>query len=146
MTGLHNVVSLAAGGEDTCAVLKTGSVQCWGDNSSGQLGDGTTNTRTSPVRVSGISNAISVATGRVFSCAVLRSGSIKCWGDNGTGALGDGSADGPSTCQDADPCSLTPMTVAGINNATAVSAGNARRAPCFAPGRSNAGATRRMEP
>ena len=76
-------------------MLSNGSVQCWGYNSSGQLGDGTTTTRLTPVTVSGIAdidiaNAVAVSAGDRHTCALLSNGSIQCWGHNFVGQLGDG--------------------------------------------------------
>ncbi len=53
--------SITAGYRHTCAVLSGGSVQCWGDNEFGQLGDGSTTNSSTPVTVSGITNATAVA-------------------------------------------------------------------------------------
>ncbi|MEM5880180.1 MAG: hypothetical protein QXQ16_02740, partial [Candidatus Aenigmatarchaeota archaeon] len=67
-----------------------GSIACWGDNMYGQLGDGTTTSKSTPVLVQGIDNAVSVAAGEAHTCALLSNGSIACWGRNGRGQLGDG--------------------------------------------------------
>jgi alpha-tubulin suppressor-like RCC1 family protein len=85
-----SAVSLSAGGSHTCALLSDGSVVCWGANSNGQLGDGTTDRALVPVAAQGVSNAASVGTGPLHTCAVLGDGTAKCWGDNRRGALGRG--------------------------------------------------------
>jgi alpha-tubulin suppressor-like RCC1 family protein len=78
-------VSLAAGDEHTCAILDNGSVKCWGDNSYGQLGDGSYTSSGSPRLVSNLSQgrtAVSIQAGATHTCAVLDNGSIQCWGNN----------------------------------------------------------------
>ena len=80
-------------GGNTCAILDNNSLKCWGDNGNGQLGDGSTTNRSSPV-------AVNLGDGRTAkevildsgnTCAILDDNSLKCWGDNGNGQLGDGS-------------------------------------------------------
>ena len=86
---------IAAGDYFSCAILQSGEVRCWGDDSGGQLGDGGSGTQNAPVSVSGIDGvsqkAIAIATGASHSCAILQSGQVLCWGDNSYGQLGDGS-------------------------------------------------------
>jgi len=72
-------------------VLTGGTVQCWGFNGYGQLGDSTTASSSTPVTVSGISNASAVAAGFLHTCAVLTGGTVQCWGYNAQGELGNGS-------------------------------------------------------
>ena len=48
---MTNVVEIAPGYRHTCALLDNDTVQCWGQNNQGQLGDGTTNSRTTPAEV-----------------------------------------------------------------------------------------------
>ena len=82
--------SIALGGLHSCALLTGGKVKCWGINSVGQLGDGTTTQRYTPVEVSGMTNAQSIALGSWHSCALLTNRKVKCWGGNSNGQLGDG--------------------------------------------------------
>jgi alpha-tubulin suppressor-like RCC1 family protein len=112
--GITSATAVAAGGWHTCAVLRSGSVQCWGLNDYGQLGNGATSNSLVPVEVSGITNARSVASNTHHSCAVLRSGSVQCWGYNYNGQLGDGTTAN----------SLVPVTVSGITNAEAIATGS----------------------
>ncbi len=79
------------GSGHTCAVLNTGSVNCWGFNHSGQLGRGSTGgPALTAYAVEGISNAVQVVTGESHSCALLQTGTVACWGDNTFGQLGIG--------------------------------------------------------
>jgi alpha-tubulin suppressor-like RCC1 family protein len=112
--GGGNLGTVSAGGAHTCAVLFDGTAKCWGDNWAGQLGDGTTAQKTSPVPVSGMTNAVQIDVGGYHSCAILSGGALKCWGYNSMGQLGIGSAD-------YNPHS-TPLAVSGITNAVQVSA------------------------
>ena len=64
---------------------------CWGVNSSGQLGDGTTTDSPVPVQVSGhATDWATVTAGGDHTCAEKTGGTVWCWGDNGNGELGDG--------------------------------------------------------
>ena len=88
----RNAVDISAGSYHTCTLLDDGSIRCWGSNAFGQLGDGTTIERTTPITVnlgSGVS-AIGVSSGESHTCAVLTDNRVKCWGLNINGQLGDG--------------------------------------------------------
>lgn len=97
-------VSISASSGHACAALTNGRAYCWGRNSSGQLGDGTTTSRTEPVPVDPVTGLVRlVATGRNHSCAINHAGAVLCWGSNNFGQLG-GAPGGVG---------LTPVVVAG---------------------------------
>ena len=106
-----DVIAVTAGDGHTCAVTRAGAVWCWGDNRAGQLGDGTTTTRPTPVAVSGLGDSVvvAVAAGWGHTCAVTSAGAVLCWGSNADGQLGDG------TTTDR----LTPVVVSGLGNGAA---------------------------
>jgi alpha-tubulin suppressor-like RCC1 family protein len=81
--------AISAGGSHTCALLSDKTVQCWGENSSGQLGNNSTTNATTPVIVADITTAIAVSTGGSHTCALLSTGVSKCWGANNFGQLGN---------------------------------------------------------
>ena len=78
----------------SCAITAYGDAYCWGLNNAGQLGDGTTIDRSSPVAVSGglKFSAATFAVGAGHACALTSDGSAYCWGRNDFGQLGDGTA------------------------------------------------------
>lgn len=92
LPGLTNVASLALGAYDFgCAVLKSGTVSCFGANNVGQLGNGTTNSSTTPVAVSGLTNVVRLSAGGYHACALKSDGTLWCWGGNDSGQVGNGS-------------------------------------------------------
>jgi alpha-tubulin suppressor-like RCC1 family protein len=104
---LSNVEAIAAGNVHTCAKV-AGGMKCWGYNSNGQLGDGTSGTdRLTPVDVSGLSSGVqSITAGSIHTCAKIAGGGMKCWGYNSFGQLGDGTSGTDR---------LTPVYVLGID-------------------------------
>jgi hypothetical protein len=97
----------------TCVLRESGDVVCWGENGYGQLGDGTTDSRTTPAPVVGLTGVVAVSTGGVQTCAVTSSGAVWCWGANAVGALGDGTG----------MSSSVPVRVSGISTASDVTCG-----------------------
>lgn len=87
--------AIAPGYAHTCGLLESGGVQCWGVNSGGRLGDGTTTSfRVTPGYVDGLSaGVVSLASGSFHTCALTDQGGVKCWGDNLFGHIGDGTTE-----------------------------------------------------
>ena len=84
---------VAGGFSHSCAILEFKTVECWGRNNMGQLGDGTRNSIDIANTVEGITTAIDVGAGDYHSCAILEGGQVKCWGWNEMGQLGAGLTD-----------------------------------------------------
>lgn len=74
-----------------CALRMDGAVRCWGSNYSGELGDASFISRTTPIEPLGLgSGVVQVVAGDGNTCAALQDGSARCWGDNFFGQLGNG--------------------------------------------------------
>jgi len=113
VAGMTGAVSISAGATFTCAVLADRTVKCWGDNSTGQLGNGTEIASALPLPVLNLMGVTSLSTGYGYACAVVSGGTAKCWGDNSSGQLGD-----QSTTQ-----SSIPVEVKGLTGIAEIAAG-----------------------
>jgi alpha-tubulin suppressor-like RCC1 family protein len=106
--------AISAGDYHTCALLLDGTIKCWGNGSSGQLGIGTTPIRSAPATVLGLGQAaVAVSAGVAHTCALLQDGSVKCWGQGANGRLGNGSTSN----------SASPVSVASFGQAAVALAG-----------------------
>jgi len=114
VSGLTDVIAIAAGNLHTVAVKSDGTVWAWGSNSTGQLGNGTTTDSNVPVQVSGLAHVIAVAAGSSHTVALDSDGTVRAWGDNTYGQLGDGT----------NTQETTPVKVNDLSDAIAVAAGS----------------------
>ncbi len=101
--------SVVAGGLHACGLATDGRVHCWGDNTMGQRGDGTTARAPEPTTVVGGLVFVALTAGERHTCGLTDEGHAYCWGDNGRGALGGSSS--PTDCGGA-PCSTIPIRAA----------------------------------
>jgi alpha-tubulin suppressor-like RCC1 family protein len=117
VSGLSGASGLSAGGYETCASLANGTLDCWGYNAFGQLGNGNTTNSTTPVTVTGNllpgAGIRQVANGSAHTCALLGDGTVQCWGSNRFGQLGNGTNITP----------LNPGIVVNLTGAIAIAAG-----------------------
>jgi alpha-tubulin suppressor-like RCC1 family protein len=149
------VVSMAEGVGFGCFLFEGGSIQCFGDNSVGQLGDGTmtsssdltptlSSTQLAPFA------ALALSAGNAYACALLGDGSVECWGDNAVGQLGVGSY-GPPFCPYSinpplsAPCALAATSVKGLGVRPPSRQGKAKRVRSCPTARFNAGVTTALD-
>ncbi len=114
--GVEGVAQLSAGAYSTYARLSGGTVEDWGDNSYGELGNGLGEPGVRallPEAVPGLTDVTSVAAGASFALALLSNGTVVAWGNGGEGQLGDGT----------DESSNVPVTVSGLSEVKAIAAG-----------------------
>lgn len=105
--------ALTAGQENSCALTVTGAAYCWGHNDVGQIGDGTSTARPTPVAVSGGLSFASISVGVFHTCGTTTDALAYCWGIDANGQLG---AVAPESCVDGDtsyPCATSPVRVNG---------------------------------
>ncbi|UCF19821.1 MAG: hypothetical protein JSU87_18235 [Gemmatimonadota bacterium] len=102
------------GNEHACGLTEGGALYCWGDNTFGQLGDGTNLDSNVPVRVAGGLLFTQVDAAETHTCALTADGDSYCWGDNTLGQLGDGT----------NTASNVPVQVAGGRTFAWINAAN----------------------
>jgi alpha-tubulin suppressor-like RCC1 family protein len=130
--GLNGVVQISAGAHHTCALRNDGIVWCWGDNSFGQLGNGsggpdapyTDKQANVPVGVAlwggALHNARSIAAGSATTCLSDSTKQVWCWGDNSNGNLGFG---GSGSIVTPGYTNQAVFPVTGLTGALSLSAG-----------------------
>ena len=122
--GLTGVSAVAAGEDFTLALLSNGTVMAWGQNDSGQLGNGNANEQDTPVEVKGLTGVTAIAAGGQFSMALLNDGTVVAWGADGHGQLGN-----EENFLEEEPGeeegihSTKPVPVDGLSNVKAIAAG-----------------------
>jgi hypothetical protein len=110
--------SITAGDGFTCGLTADSAAYCWGDNTSGQLGDnGVTSATPTPIAVVGGLALVQLTGGWSHACGVTGTGAAYCWGSNDVGELGNG---------DTTTMQWTPAAVAGGLKFTALAAGGNR--------------------
>jgi len=109
----NNIVAIAGGGLHSLALGSDEIVRAWGDNTYGQIGDGSTTNHSTPARVSGLTNAVEIAGGYSHSLALAADGRVWAWGYNNYGQIGDGSTTNHTTL----------VQVHGLSNIVAIAAG-----------------------
>ena len=125
-TPLAGVTAIAAGGSYSMALKSSGTAWAWGDNGYGQLGDGTTVSKSRPVQVmldstTPLTGVTAVSAGGAHSIALKSDGTVWSWGWNNVGQLGDGS----TVAIKSSPVQVMLNTTTPLTGVTAVSAGGA---------------------
>ncbi len=152
------VFQVAAGDNHTCALLRGGTVKCWGLNDHGQLGVGDTKNRGDgigalgaalPAVDLGASVAVQISTFGNHTCARLQDDSMKCWGDNYQGALGLGDendrGDVPGELGDALPASTSLGVASARCRSHPATRAQSRTTACCAAGACRSSAISALE-
>jgi alpha-tubulin suppressor-like RCC1 family protein len=116
VTGLTGVTQIAAGKDNSCALLTDQTVTCWGSNFYGEsgingLGD------SNPTAITGLTDVTQITASYGHSCALLTDQTVTCWGRNNHGQLGN------TTNNGTDNANPTPTAVAGLTGVTQITTG-----------------------
>ena len=132
IAGLGEVSAIAAGSFHALALREDGSVEAWGADGEGELGDGATEQRDGPTLVCAagelapcshdLGGVRAIAAAAATSTALLDDGDVLDWGTNYHGQLGDGSLSGPETCG-SESCSRSPVAVSDLSGVSAIASG-----------------------
>ena len=123
VSGLTGIIAITAGAAHSVALGTDGLIRAWGNNSSGQLGDGTFMTRSTPTLVQGLVLVTHVGAGRVHSLALRADGTAWAWGDNSSGQLGTGNF----------TTSPRPVQVTGMSGGLSIAGGGAHSLALVTP-------------
>ena len=105
--------SVSAGGSHTCALMQNEMIRCWGNNSSGQLGIGSTSSSNLSVKNVNLAGVRQVVAGGDYTCALTLNGLVYCWGSNLYGQIGDGTTTNRSS----------PTPVSGLQGVVQIAVG-----------------------
>lgn len=111
VSGSTVFVRVSAGRQFTCGIATDRSVHCWGRNTAGELGDGTSTGRAIPAPVSTLSQVVAIGAGSEHTCAITAAGTAQCWGRNSFSQLGEVEA------------IRSPAIIPGLSGATLISGG-----------------------
>jgi alpha-tubulin suppressor-like RCC1 family protein len=126
--GVYTQCAIAAASGDAGVAALTGQIYCWGSNSYGQVGDGTTTNRFTPTRVQNLDGgvAVAVSSGANYTCGVLSDQTVRCWGRNEYGQLGNADA--------GTGAFLAPQVVAGLGEVREIAVGSTSACAILANG------------
>jgi len=115
VSGLSGVTQVSAGDLHNLALLSDGTVEAWGNDEAGQLGDGGFRESDVPVAVKGLTGVTAISAGNYHSLALLSDGTVEAWGRDELWQLGNIETEGQSR---------VPVPVSGLSGVTAIAAGN----------------------
>lgn len=95
VSGATAYTTISVGGYNVCALGVDGRPYCWGENRSGEVGDGTQEQKTRPTRIKSTLDFVQVSAGTQHACAIAKDGVPYCWGDNSAGQTGSAGGSQP---------------------------------------------------
>lgn len=110
-----NIAKISAGANQSCAITQGGELYCWGDNSTGQLADGTDTASAAPKPITALMQVTQVSIGGLHLCAIDATNALYCWGGNARSQLGDGTTQ----------ARMSPTRVMGLSDVKSVTTGSA---------------------